>query len=519
MKSLLPTRWVINDFQHDYGKDYHIDVFEDGAATELAFYIQLKGQTKVRRAKKGRFVSFSIKTDHARYFQSLPLPMYLVIVDTTKKKAFWLFLQKYLREHIAPARWEKKKITIRIPSGNDLADLGLLLSDVQSASQYIRDVVHPSSVEAAVSAEQERLSAIDPRFQAKVSFLDGRKQVEFHAIDDVKGKFELKGSPEMIRKKFEDLLDRGLPVTFKPGEINCEDMPLWDEMISQTTKLHVRSSTVMDVGFSFCDENKNILYELRDKQCEVTGGRKEQRFTIQEPGSPILLSSTLTLEKEPDGTIARQTYNIHVSYDAWNGTTINDLPYFKDVRDLLNAAHRTRFFRFRVRLKGKTVLDIPRPVNGEAEFPAPIREYVNLLDRIRTVCTHFGINPVMPDGLTAKNLRDLEELEAFATKEKYVYSDEPGTMTFTFEEKSRGSFSEDQIRGGGFMNLDSEEVSYEFLGEHFSLSGLRRLFYDAKLCKPLEIIADDGISPRRFKSDLSYSKITSEIFSIADESQ
>src|SRR5689334_10098806 len=42
LKALLPKEWSVELVRHDYGLDARIEIFEDGAATGHAFWVQLK---------------------------------------------------------------------------------------------------------------------------------------------------------------------------------------------------------------------------------------------------------------------------------------------------------------------------------------------------------------------------------------------------------------------------------------------------------------------------------------------
>lgn len=116
-----PKNWVINEFNNDYGIDYHVEVFDDnGKSTSIVFYVQLKGQESIEINNDK--IKFVFKTERLKdYFTKHSLPVFLMLVDTEKENIYWLFLQKYINEFLNEKhpKWiTQKTVTIDIPIEN-----------------------------------------------------------------------------------------------------------------------------------------------------------------------------------------------------------------------------------------------------------------------------------------------------------------------------------------------------------------------------------------------------------------
>ncbi len=72
-KRAMPGHWVVRDKSHDYGIDQEVEIFEeDGTATGILFYVQLKA-TSSSEEKKQKSVAINIGT--LRYYEELDLPV------------------------------------------------------------------------------------------------------------------------------------------------------------------------------------------------------------------------------------------------------------------------------------------------------------------------------------------------------------------------------------------------------------------------------------------------------------
>src|SRR6266478_4540879 len=107
-RDILPMTWAMNEQKKDYGKDYIVEIGEDnGDLTGSSFFVQLKGQEKADIKADNSVVKFRLESKYASYYcdKIKDLPVFLVVVDVTQKKGWWLFLQPVLE---ADQSWRKQ---------------------------------------------------------------------------------------------------------------------------------------------------------------------------------------------------------------------------------------------------------------------------------------------------------------------------------------------------------------------------------------------------------------------------
>jgi hypothetical protein len=227
-RATIPATWSYNEHKHDYGKDYLVEPGDaDGEQTGLNFFVQLKGQEKVTFTADGSQVKFSLKTMHAAYYvdKIKDLPVFLAVVDVTNKRGWYSFLQPALE---TDQSWRSQEsVTIYLPTENDLADIAKLRQGIETAKRTMR-LLHPESISDSVLAHKERIRAIDPRFDVKVSLVNDTPMFEFSALQPVSGEIEFKGTEEEVAAKVSDLVDNGALVEFKPGEVKITGSPLFE---------------------------------------------------------------------------------------------------------------------------------------------------------------------------------------------------------------------------------------------------------------------------------------------------
>jgi len=229
-RAAIPVTWSYNEQTHDYGKDYLVEPGDaQGEQTGLNFFVQLKGQEQVEFNTDRSLAKFTLKAMHAIYYADKvrDLPVFLVLVDVNERRAWFHFLQPALE---ADQAWRKQdSVTVYLPATNDLSDPVGLRQAVEDAKKWMR-LHHPHSIVDAVAAHRERMTKADPRFDVAVSVVDNQTRMMLHAKEPVPLTFTFKGERNEITRKTADLIDRGLPVTFNPGETSANGSPLFEKV-------------------------------------------------------------------------------------------------------------------------------------------------------------------------------------------------------------------------------------------------------------------------------------------------
>ena len=126
LESAFPAAWVVRRQHPDYGADYEVEVFEDGASTGLLFKVQLKGTRSPALSHDGTFVSCEIRTDRLAYLvDELRAPTVLAVVDVGAEVVYWVApqLDAELCQRVQQAGADgQDSVTVRVPAPNQLPD-------------------------------------------------------------------------------------------------------------------------------------------------------------------------------------------------------------------------------------------------------------------------------------------------------------------------------------------------------------------------------------------------------------
>jgi hypothetical protein len=117
VKNILPAEWIIEDGQSDYGIDLVVEIVETANVTGAHFLMQLKATDNVKK-RKGDFISHSCRSSTLRYFLERPEPIIYLLYDASTKQGYWIWIQDYIRNHLAENWKNQTTTTIRIPKAN-----------------------------------------------------------------------------------------------------------------------------------------------------------------------------------------------------------------------------------------------------------------------------------------------------------------------------------------------------------------------------------------------------------------
>jgi hypothetical protein len=83
----------------DYGIDMFLFTFEaDGSVENDSIPVQLKATDNPRYLKDGKTISFPVECADLRAWRKELMPAILVLYDAQKEVAYWLHVQKHLKE-------------------------------------------------------------------------------------------------------------------------------------------------------------------------------------------------------------------------------------------------------------------------------------------------------------------------------------------------------------------------------------------------------------------------------------
>lgn len=397
----LPPEWVRNEHKNDYGKDYLVEIGEGDELTGTSFYAQLKGQEHATINAKQKCVTFPLETRYAIYYldKIKDLPVFLVVVDVTKKKAWWQFIQGALSQTGA---WRRQKtVTIRLPLINELDDILKFRAAIESAKRAMR-LNHPTSIQDAVEAHENRIRALDRRVDVKTHLHDGILNFQLMPREPVPLRLEFRPDGEDLESKLTDLVERGEPVTFKSGEVKVTGSGLFESVEANGVTMRWGVNLAATSGIVLNDDQGNIIGEIREIPGEFSGGRSELNYRAGLSSSPFLLEIGPITDKSA-GPVCM---TLRVS--EWDGQLIRHLAYFDKLFDLFCALERAGTTTIDCHHRGNLVFGGTLSKPSGASF-AGYLGYLRLIHKARAVCTHFGINPDWSVSAFDRDTREMVE--------------------------------------------------------------------------------------------------------------
>ena len=384
--SALPVTWVPNKQENDYAKDYLVEIGEEnGDLTGSSFYVQLKGKERVDRTADGSQIKYPLESKYATYYfdKVKDLPVFLVLVDVSRKRGWWLFLQPALE---ADQAWrDQKSITVRMPAINDMTDTTRLSGAVEEAKKWMR-LHHPESIHESVVAHKERITAIDPRFDVKVSLVNEQPMFTLLPKQEIPLSITFTGDREEMGRKVSDLIDKGVQVGFQPGEVRVTGSKLFEQIERVGCEIQASVNLAGTLTLVCLDAKERELARLSDVPGQFSGGRKELWFEGE------LVNSPLSLRLGPIAPDAGGSVQLKLNFHRWDGQRLRQLAYFARLKQFFEILPDSSSTSVECQQDGNTVFSVRTPLQTQP-FAAPLARYLDTLSKARKVAERFHANP------------------------------------------------------------------------------------------------------------------------------
>jgi hypothetical protein len=109
--------------ENDYGNDLILFTYDGFGYAEPGYvFLQLKATESIRAGSGGRDFRLSIRIEDYNLWRDEPMPVFLVLYDAAKRKAYWLYLQQYFEEDRArEPRAGARSVWLRVPAANRMS--------------------------------------------------------------------------------------------------------------------------------------------------------------------------------------------------------------------------------------------------------------------------------------------------------------------------------------------------------------------------------------------------------------
>lgn len=409
----LPPPWVPAEQKPDYAKDYLVEIATGDDLTGVMFFVQLKGEEQPTLAKDGSSVTFYLKTKHAVYYlDKLAVPVFLVVVDVTKKVAYWVFVQAYLRDQVKSAAWRKKgSVLVRIPTENKLTDTDSLRKAVEEARDYMA-ALHPAALKNSLAAQRRRIESLDPRFAVSIDIINNQEHYRVNAKEPVEITVTLKGKPKELSSKIENLIGKGLPTSFGPDEIEVTGSPLFTESLKAGGILYSAAKLDSTLSLTAVDASGRPISALDNINGTLTGGEQECRFEGGMADSPLIIH--ITAQREGGSG------PIRLRFDArkWMGQPLLYLAYFDQLSVFFEGVRTSSSIDLKCLLRGN-VLFSGRIRDKDLALFKGIAWFVSILAKARSIATKLSISPTLNEKIDHDKAEEIEILHQLLTEGEF----------------------------------------------------------------------------------------------------
>ncbi len=114
---------TVSEPEQDYGVDLNVFTYDDNGYVEPGnIYVQLKATDAPHLSADGKFYTVSISVKDYNAWSVEPMPIFLVLYDSTNEKAYWQYVQGYLESDAAfKPKKGAKSISVRFPVENEFS--------------------------------------------------------------------------------------------------------------------------------------------------------------------------------------------------------------------------------------------------------------------------------------------------------------------------------------------------------------------------------------------------------------
>lgn len=469
--------WAAVKQTPDYGVDYRVEVFEKGEKTGNIFGVQLKGSTTL--APQATTWKLRLKTKHlAAFLDKERQPIFVVLVDTINKKGRWLFVQQYVTEQLDAKKWRKKQSAqLLFPTSNDIADSDAFAAKVAEAFEYVRHL-WPGGLRATIDYEQQRLEALDPRFEVKVTASEDNTHCQIYAKQNVTLTIKIDG-PENI-SRLRDLIESGIPAEFASRDVQVKGSPLFESFSDGTMKIapHVHLG---DLTISAIEKDDDRV--LLTMPATLRFGASRGLLAAKLPNGPLTFEVDLH-DKKGEPLNAR----LSAPLKKWFGQALGNLAHFDGFRRLIFAIETGVDLRVGFSVPGAFSLSLRTNATQLSEM----RKYTTAVDglnKARWIAKELSINASLDHSHFDHEWNDVFELYELLKNDGVPRPAPRQHLTFTMPREETSMFLAPTPQNhdrGHFKRVSSWE--YWFFGHTVEILDL------AHECTEMAIDRDAAIS-------------------------
>lgn len=252
----------------------------------------------------------------------------------------------------------------------------------------------------AVQAEITRMTALDPRFDVRLSATSSDMAWTLHAKEPVT--VFLSGKPTaMIHLR--EAIRTGKAIKFSADELHIDGSPLFQEPRLQSIAFDFSQSVPAVVTLQALGEDGQPTSVFHAIQGNLVGGTHQCTFRTSTPGSPLELSIPITA----DPNLRAGNVQAQFSLEPWLGKEITRLPYFDELFAIFGLPDHDAKFSIECKAMGSTVCRGTITIHS-TKFRKWIQQALLAISKARAVCHSKAIVVELPRDFTEDDVADIE---------------------------------------------------------------------------------------------------------------
>lgn len=500
LENLLPlSHFALRPLIPDYHVDYFVELVENDDPSGIYFGIQLKGTEKLIFKKNQ--IKFKLKSKHLRYYLDnvKTLPIYVIVVDIINKKAYWLFVQKYLKESILNKAWRNQKdVSVYINLENVINNLEDFRKTIIEANNYMKEL-WPSSIRASAKKEKEYLQNLDPRFSIKsISVDDKNVNYNIEPNETVKLNFQIKNG---IR--FQEYLnnpDRD-KIILKSSDVNVSGSDLFKEILKKTDNIVFSLKTkIAEVKvLLLIQENTDSFSDIIHLDGKLSFHKSYFKLDCTQHELPLKIRVNIDINESN-----KPNFNFNFDFTNWINKPIQFLPYLDKLDTFFAKIKEGKRIVFKVEFMGNPLMHAILNMTKYTEFLNFTDDYFSLCKKLKIIDLTYNLNLIFPgfDKINMEEVYDIEMLFDLLTSKEHVVKNKNLTINVSIINDKK---LYERFKNGGDIRLISD-YNFTILGKTFlverialDISRPKFLISDSEFLELLN--SDKEFIPLKFTTD------------------
>jgi len=500
LKELLQLKhFILRPLIPDYHVDYLVELVENKSPSGILFGIQLKGVESLNN--KNNNIKFSLKSKHLSYYLDniKSFPIYLIIVDTTNKKAYWLFLQKYLKEEILNKYWRNQRnVSIYIKTESVINNIEKFKKNIIEANNYMKEL-WPSSLYASAKKEREYLKSLDPRVKdISISMKESSVNYQFHTDENIELKLEIKDG-----KKLQDFLTNPVSqkLILKKDEVEIIGSELFKEILNRSNNIEYqvqRHPVNLDV-YMLIEDKVNTFSEVIHFNGVLTFVNENINIDCFISDSPLTLQIIMDSQDRK-----KPTFNLNFDFNKWLRKPIQFLPHLNNLYNFFSKAKNSKDVIMKIDYLGNNYAYAQFNFEGNNDFIDWIYNGLTVIKKLQTVNSYYNLKLLFPDlnKLTKDIIHYIEMLHDLIVTGEHIEKNK--SMTFRANIKNEPKLIE-TIQKNVEMRIESN-LKISFLDREVNIGLIAIDFINPKFLtneKELDELlkSDKEYIPLKFSTD------------------